>query len=108
MTKKQMSAIIAELREFGWIVKNLENNRKTRAGVTGLPDFILLGFRRVIFMERKIDDKLSPEQKEIGRRIQDAELETCGGYKNLEYILLTPDNILEIKEKFVKIAMEER
>jgi len=107
MTKKTISDQMAKLRNHGWVVLNFENNKRGRKGAKGATDFILFGFKRVLFMERKIDDKLSPEQIEIKRRIEDAEL-VSNGYKNLEYVLLEPDNYMDVYEELVKVALENK
>lgn len=72
MTESQkIKAEFVRLRKFNCIVFNFNNNKYNNAGITGVPDWIILTPKlNIVFTEVKIGgDTLKPEQIITGKRL---------------------------------------
>jgi len=111
-SKSDITKEVARLRDFNYLVLVFQGHRKLRMGFSrGMSDYLIIGHGIAIFAEGKMistKDKLSEGQEEFKTEIQKCEIVSVSGVQNIFYYILDEHNTVEIVDKFIKYALEER
>jgi predicted type IV restriction endonuclease len=96
-SKKDINERLKELEKIGWLVFNFSFNKYIPKGIKGLPDYLLINYKRIVFLELKLKetkDKLREHQKIIKNKIEKY---------GFEYYIINENNINDVINKLIEI-----